>query len=240
MIFFCSNAFDNRVALAILRMPKGMDYSYLNLEVNNDLTFNGLDSPTINQSHLSLPATGDLILSGNRNLMHADSNLNLAGMASAQTTITTPQPRKQKKWCLTNVTNPFLTWQNSLHFRSTVAESQTHARNGSARQNHLFDTRRIDRAEGGAERFGLFPFEKIRWPNRRLVAVRWRRTHNFNSVHFVVAVALEQLQDTGVCFDQSQNGTRNRGTKVRLIAETGLFARVDCAQKVWWTSPECY
>lgn len=87
-------AFDNRVALAILRMPKGMDYSYLNLEVNNDLTFNGLDSPTINQSHSSLPATGDLILSGNRNLMHADSNLNLAGMASSQTTITTPQPRK--------------------------------------------------------------------------------------------------------------------------------------------------
>ncbi|KAG4075171.1 hypothetical protein HA402_006188 [Bradysia odoriphaga] len=86
------NAFDNRMGLAILRMPKGMDYSYLNLEVNNDLTFSGLDSPTITQSHSSLPATGDLILSGNRNLMHADSNLNLAGMASSQTTITTPQP----------------------------------------------------------------------------------------------------------------------------------------------------
>ncbi len=78
------------MALAILRMPKGMDYSYLNLEVNNDLTFNGLDSPTNNQSHA---ATGELILSPNRNLMHADSNLNLAGMASSQTTLTTPQPR---------------------------------------------------------------------------------------------------------------------------------------------------
>lgn len=82
------------MALAILRMPNGMDYSYLNLEVNNDLTFSGLDSPTMNQSHSSLAATGELILSGNRNLMHADSNLNLAGMASSQTTITTPQQRK--------------------------------------------------------------------------------------------------------------------------------------------------
>lgn len=81
------------MALAILRMPKGMDYSYLNLEIDNDLTINGLDSPTI-ASHSSLAATGDLTLSGNRNLMHADSNLNLAGMASSQTTLTTPQPRK--------------------------------------------------------------------------------------------------------------------------------------------------
>lgn len=78
------------MALAILRMPKGMDYSYLSLEVDND----SMDSPTLNQSNSSLPATGDLTISGNRNLMHADSNLNLAGMASSQTTITTPQPRK--------------------------------------------------------------------------------------------------------------------------------------------------
>lgn len=82
------------MALAILRMPKGLDYSYLNLEVNNDLTYNGLDTPIIDQSNSSLPATGDLILSGNPNLMHADSNLNLAGMNSAQNTLTTPQPRK--------------------------------------------------------------------------------------------------------------------------------------------------
>lgn len=88
-----SNAFANRMALAILRMPKGMDYSYLNLEVNNDLTFSGLDSPTINQSQASLPATGDLLVNSNRILMHADSNLNLSGMASSQTTLTTPQPR---------------------------------------------------------------------------------------------------------------------------------------------------
>lgn len=83
------------MALAILRMPKGMDYSYLNLEVNNDLTLNGLDSPSINQSRTSLPATGEIIVNSNRALMHADSNLNLAGMGSSQTTITTPQPRRR-------------------------------------------------------------------------------------------------------------------------------------------------
>lgn len=83
------------MALAILRMPNGMDYSYLNLEVNNDLTQNGLDSPTINQSNSSLAATGDLLVSSNRHLMHADSNLNLAGMTSSTNTITIPQPGKK-------------------------------------------------------------------------------------------------------------------------------------------------
>lgn len=31
---FCSYAFSNRLAVAILRMPKGLDYSHLNIEVN--------------------------------------------------------------------------------------------------------------------------------------------------------------------------------------------------------------
>lgn len=87
------------MALAILRMPDGMDYSFLNLEINNDLTLNGLDSPSINQSHSSLPATGDLILSTKRNLMHVDSNLNLHGMAAAEQTVTSPpqQPSQQPR-----------------------------------------------------------------------------------------------------------------------------------------------
>lgn len=116
LTYHFSNALNDRMALAILRMPKGMDYSYLNLEVNHD---NGFDSPTINQSNTSLAGTGDLILTSNRHLMHADSNLNLAGMASSQSTITTPQPRK--------IVHNFLENQfiKNLNNCSTTSESKT-------------------------------------------------------------------------------------------------------------------
>lgn len=100
----CSNAFTNRLAVAILRLPNGLDYSEINQNVNPTFKpFNGLMSQT---SVLTLDSftgesvcnTGDITVlkSPHLQLMHIDSNLNLAGMVSAQSTITEPQPGKNK------------------------------------------------------------------------------------------------------------------------------------------------
>lgn len=87
------------MAVAILRMPAGLDYSHLNIEVHN-AAFSMLDesltrsssSSNFGLSTSSAQATGDLKAASQ--LMHADSNLNLAGMTSTHSTITTsPQPR---------------------------------------------------------------------------------------------------------------------------------------------------
>lgn len=87
------------MAVAILRMPDGLDYSHLNIEVHN-AAFSMLDesmtrnssSSNFGLSTSSAQATGDLKAASQ--LMHADSNLNLAGMTSTHSTITTsPQLR---------------------------------------------------------------------------------------------------------------------------------------------------
>lgn len=86
------------MALAILRLPDGLDYSHLNMEVHN-AAFNLNDecmTRNSSSSNLGLSAssehsTGELKAASQ--LMHADSNLNLAGMSSVQSTIhTNPQP----------------------------------------------------------------------------------------------------------------------------------------------------
>lgn len=96
MFLYSSKAFTFRMAVAILRLPKGQDYSHLNLEVVNPaFSTNGLltrnDSAISNLGQSPEHITGDLKAS---QLMHADSNLNLAGMISSHSTITAPpQPR---------------------------------------------------------------------------------------------------------------------------------------------------
>lgn len=84
------------MAVAILRLPKGLDYSHLNIEVSASFALNGnltTHSSTSNLGQSSEHATGDLKAADASQLMHADSNLNLAGMISSNSTITVPQPR---------------------------------------------------------------------------------------------------------------------------------------------------
>lgn len=89
-IFVYSYAFSNRLAVAILRMPKGLDYSHLNIEVNaftpsgggltssssiSNLTQLDNTSETNGKNKLTKTATEPTI-------MPADSYLNLTTLAS--------------------------------------------------------------------------------------------------------------------------------------------------------------
>lgn len=87
------NAFDNRMALAILRLPNGLDYSNLNTQINQ---VSGIDNPTfqLSNSTNSLNISGDpLGVSKPKPLMHADSNLNI-DITGSHTSINIPVPQK--------------------------------------------------------------------------------------------------------------------------------------------------
>lgn len=82
------------MALAILRLPEGLDFSHLNMELTNAAFSMNDECITRNSSssNLGLSAflehnTGELKAASQ--LMHADSNLNLAGMSTIHTS---PQP----------------------------------------------------------------------------------------------------------------------------------------------------
>lgn len=87
------------MAVGILRLPKGLDYSHLNIEVINQQTYASNGTLTRNSSISNLGgelATNELKAASQ--LMHADSNLNLAGINSTNSTITglPPSPRMFK------------------------------------------------------------------------------------------------------------------------------------------------
>lgn len=93
----CSNAFTNRLAVAILRLPNGLDYSEIDQDVNPAFkSFSGLMTQSSIITLDSFNGTGELTVlrAPHLDLMHVDSNLNLAGMASAHSTITEPQTRE--------------------------------------------------------------------------------------------------------------------------------------------------
>lgn len=86
------NAFDNRMAVAILRLQNGLDYSDLNTQINQM----GIDNPNFLLSN----STNSLNISGDpanmikpKPLMHADSNLNI-DISSSHTSINIPVPQK--------------------------------------------------------------------------------------------------------------------------------------------------
>lgn len=90
------NAFENRLAVAILRLQNGLDYSHLNTEINQQALLhpNGMLNHT--DSAISLDLGTDPSLSGKprKPLMHADSNLNI-DLSSSQTSINIPVPQNQ-------------------------------------------------------------------------------------------------------------------------------------------------
>lgn len=86
------------MALAILRLPNGLDFSHLNTEIVSSP--GGL--PDLNGSHNNLQAISTIItedgLTVPQKLMHVDSNFSLDLLAgSNSTTITIPQPRTSRK-----------------------------------------------------------------------------------------------------------------------------------------------
>lgn len=85
------NAFDNRMAVAILRLQNGLDYSDLNTQINQ---VNGVDNPTFTNSTNSLNVSSDpLGAIKAKPLMHADSNLNI-NITGSHTSINIPVPQK--------------------------------------------------------------------------------------------------------------------------------------------------
>lgn len=72
-ILFSSEAFNNRVAVTILRVPGGLDYSfitdeeYLNNHIDNDLTTEASPNRTItSDGNLSIDSANDDSVSDNR------------------------------------------------------------------------------------------------------------------------------------------------------------------------------
>ncbi|XP_058449562.1 bumetanide-sensitive sodium-(potassium)-chloride cotransporter [Malaya genurostris] len=86
------DSFDCRMAISILRLPDGLDFSHLTAEIVS--TPDGL--PDSNGSNANLQAISTIVADGLKpplKLMHVDSNLNLDSMASSNNaTLTTPQP----------------------------------------------------------------------------------------------------------------------------------------------------
>lgn len=89
-VYFFSLAFSQRMGVAILRMPTGLDFSELCAEISYGGS-NGLGH--INTANAK-GFTNILMPNANATseLLHVDSNLNLAGMDSANSSYTVPQP----------------------------------------------------------------------------------------------------------------------------------------------------
>lgn len=121
------NAFDNRLAVAILRLPNGLDYSHLNTEVNL------MDVPDA----LGPSNSGSVQNLNNQGLMHSDSNLNIAALtkpksmmhADSNLTINTlndssvsinmpPDPFKKRKLKMKFVGVRLFIFENSLEYSS--------------------------------------------------------------------------------------------------------------------------
>lgn len=96
-----SYAFSSRMAVAILRLPNGLDFSHLHLDIAPVPQTNGITTSSSSASNL-----GQLennigsslrkevlrpINTGASHIMHADSYLNISGLSSSSSTINVPQ-----------------------------------------------------------------------------------------------------------------------------------------------------
>lgn len=115
MFLYSSYAFSSRLAAAILRLPKGLDFSDLNVEIDNIVSpNNGISTPNSSVVSLGHLEHGNhsnlrrdvLATSGGAapNIMHADSYLNIVGLNSSKSASTingqnsgTETPPRDKK-----------------------------------------------------------------------------------------------------------------------------------------------
>uniref|UniRef100_A0A7G3ATH7 Putative solute carrier family 12 n=1 Tax=Lutzomyia longipalpis TaxID=7200 RepID=A0A7G3ATH7_LUTLO len=89
------NAFTNRLAVAILRLPNGTDFSHLNVDIPHTPVHGGLtaNNSTANFNTIDGNTTGDLLALRPNRFMHADSNLNLSALGtSTHNSLTIPMP----------------------------------------------------------------------------------------------------------------------------------------------------
>ncbi|KAH8278959.1 hypothetical protein KR018_011778 [Drosophila ironensis] len=108
------NAFSQRMGVALLRLPNGLDFSELSSEVT--MPANGMGHMhTANAQGF----TNELMPAANAasELLHIDSNLNLAGMDSPNTSYTMPQPppmpniqRNSRSYKVNNSEEPAVTY----------------------------------------------------------------------------------------------------------------------------------
>lgn len=93
------------MSVAITRLPTGIDFSHLEMQLQTAAFINGLnDIPNtiaLNQNQ-SAVSTGEISVFTQQKFMHCDSNLNLNAISNGNT-LTTPQLRKTK-----SVSNLFL------------------------------------------------------------------------------------------------------------------------------------
>lgn len=101
-MFFFSNAFDNRLAVCILRVTEGLDYARIMDEEENtgcyssqDLTLVGNSQQATHNGFLTSPKSSGL---GN-GMMHADSNLSLSRIGVADSAMSTSMPTLSSKFC---------------------------------------------------------------------------------------------------------------------------------------------
>lgn len=74
LFFFSSSAFDYRLAVTILRLPEGLDYSKVTEEIDQ-INSNG---------ELTLKSLNELRTSTSSNIMRMDSNLSLPTISESE------------------------------------------------------------------------------------------------------------------------------------------------------------
>ncbi|XP_033163413.1 bumetanide-sensitive sodium-(potassium)-chloride cotransporter [Drosophila mauritiana] len=108
------NAFSQRMGVALLRLPNGLDFSELSSEVT--LPANGMGHMHTANAH---GFTNELMPAANAasELLHIDSNLNLASMDSPNSSFTMPQPapmpnmqRNSRSYKVTSSDEPAVTY----------------------------------------------------------------------------------------------------------------------------------
>lgn len=108
IIYIFSNAFDCRMAVAIVRLPNGLDFSDLTPDYTSvHMDTNGLTANSSFSNFNSLTVSNDDLSLKPSKLMHCDSNMNLEGMMTHSNTnsYTLPQPRKHKRSLLMSNVN---------------------------------------------------------------------------------------------------------------------------------------
>lgn len=112
------------MSVAITRLPTGIDFSHVDVQLNPSALINGLhDIPNtiaLNQIN-STVSTGEMSVFTQQKFMHCDSNLNLNAISNGNT-LTTPQLRKINLILKKNKNlNKFSIIQNSSNAKSTAS-----------------------------------------------------------------------------------------------------------------------
>lgn len=85
--FICSTAFENRLSVAILRLPEGLDYSRI-IEEDEQAGISSVDL-TLSQP----PSRGGFLRSSSStHVMHADSNLDISHLGVSESIVSSAFP----------------------------------------------------------------------------------------------------------------------------------------------------